>query len=154
MITGLLNHIWLRPITLHCSSNVFSFLSQIIHQSLSKISKCPARCKEIYRQDAGIVTLYKCQSRNVTGLIELCTDRRAVLCLGWARLGATGLPCSDAYRSRLSLCRNKAVFTQISAVSHILLTPPIIRTKNNKGMNYKLFLTTFSRISIKYLIVE
>ena len=117
MITGLLNHIWLRPITLHCSSNVFSFLSQIIHQSLSKISKCPARCKEIYRQDAGIVTLYKCQSRNVTGLIELCTDRRAVLCLGWARLGATGLPCSDAYRSRLSLCRNKAVFTQISAVS-------------------------------------
>ena len=116
MFTGLLNHVWLRPITLHCSSNVFSFLSQITHQSLSKISKCPARCKEIYRQDAGIVTPYKCQSRNVTGLIELCTDRRAVLCLGWARLGATGLPCSDAYRSRLSLCRNKAVFTQISAV--------------------------------------
>ena len=113
MITGLLNHIWLRPITLHCSSNVFSFLSQITHQSLSKISKCHARCKEIYRQ---AVTLYKSESRHVTGLIELCTDRRAVLCLGWARLGATGLPCSDAYRSRLSLCRNKAVFTQISAV--------------------------------------
>ena len=83
---------------------------------------CSLYCKEIYRQDAGIVTLYKCQSRNVTGLIELCTDRRAVLCLGWARLGATGLPCSDAYRSRLSLCRNKAVFTQISAVGHYITT--------------------------------
>ena len=32
--------------------------------------------------------------------------------------------------------------------SHILLTPTIIRTKNNKETHYKLFLTTFSRISI------
>ena len=97
MFTGLLYHIWLRPITLHCSSNVFSFLSQITHQSLSKISKCHARCKEIYRQ---AVTLYKSETRHVTGLIELCTDRRAVLLcsawpgLRWARVGdgATGPP--------------------------------------------------------------
>lgn len=74
-----------------------SFLSQITHQSLSKISKCHARCREIYRQ---AVTLYKSETRHVTGLIELCTDRRAVLLcsawpgLRWARVGdgATGPP--------------------------------------------------------------
>ena len=95
---------WMKSDTLHripdvhrtfvsrlvATSNTYAnFLSlvshprSITHQSLSKITKCPPV------KSFQAVTLS--DSRHWTGLIELCTDRWAVLCLAWP-----GTACQNA----------------------------------------------------------